>query len=186
MEKLGKILKIVLIIAIVCVLVLLTVNIVKSDHKELQELTRTDSFEGAYAISSQIRTHLPQNEGFSENGGVFAYSLYYIEESGYIQVTVRYNKRHMDDIKQSYAEFDESKIHFTLTDTNGKLYKAKVVEKASKYHYEYFKLEFTNIDFKDTDLTLNMVIDVLSEVIGKQNSVVLHKKDQMYVTHTIE
>ena len=186
MEKLGKILKIALIIAILSVLVLLAINIFKSDHREFEELSRTDSFESAYAKSSEIRTHIPgENEGFSENGGVFAYSLYYIEDSGYLQITVRYNKRHMDDIKQKYPDFNESEIHYTLTDTNGKEYIPNVAFTESKYHYEYAKLEFTDVDFTDTDLTLNMVIDVLSDVIGNQNSVTIHKSKQSYVVYQL-
>ena len=179
MENLGKILKVVLIIAIVSVLALLLVNIFKSDNKELEDLEKTDAFNLAYEASNDLRTHIAgDNEGFSQNGGLYAYSLYYIEKSGYIQITVRYNERHMDDIENSYKDFDRSKIYYTLTDEKGNTYTPTVLDSASKYHYKYFKLEFENVDFTDTSLKLNMVIDVLDDKIGDQNSVVVHKKGQ--------
>ncbi len=177
MSRIGKILKIVLIVSIVSVLALLIVNIVKSDNKELQELnTDSEAFKSAYAVSSDIRTHTPgTNDGFSENGGVYSYSLYYIESSKYLQITVRYNERHMDEISQSYKDFDSSKIHYTLTDSNGRLYEPTILDTAEKYHYKYFKLEFTDVDFEAKTLSLNMIIDVLSDVVGTKNSVVIHQ-----------
>lgn len=184
MSNLGKILKIVLIVAIVLVLVLLSVNIFKSDNKELEDLIKSDAFNTAYEASNDLRTHVAgDNDGFSENGGVYAYSLFYIEKSGYIQITVRYNERHMDDISASYKDFDKSKIHYTLTDENGNTYTPTVLDTASKYHYQYFKLEFTGVDFTDTSLKLNMVIDVLSDIIGDQNSIVIHKSEQKSIPY---
>ena len=185
MQKLGKILKIVLIVAIIAVIALLAVNMIKSNHKELEELTITENLKKAYANSSDLRTHSPTDEGFSPNGGLYAYSLVYIEKEGYLQLTVRYNTRHMDDIANTYHDFDESKIHYTLTDNKGNTYTPEIVDKASKYHYEYFKLEFTNVDFTDTELTLNMIIDVLSEVIGDKNSVVLHKSGEQSLPYQL-
>lgn len=179
MAKLGKILKIVLVISILSVLALLAVNMMKQDHKELEELVKTDAFNEAYLVSSDVRTHAPGgNNGFSENGGLYSYSLYYIESAGYLQITVRYNEKHMADVKENYPTFDVDTIRYTLSDQNGTVYDATVVKTASKYHYEYLKLEFTGVDFGENTLKLNMVIDVLSDVIGEKNSVVLHKPDQ--------
>lgn len=180
MSKIGKILKIVLIVAIVSVLALLIVNIIKSDHKELEKLNLdSEKIKNAISISDDIRTHTPgDNDGFSENGGVYAYSLYYIEDAGYLQITVRYNERHMDDIANSYPEFDKEKIHYVLKDDKGNSYAPTVLDEAEKYHYKFFKLEFTNVDFKDTSLTLSMEIDVLNDVIGEQNSIVIHTSGQ--------
>ena len=188
MNKLGKILKIVLIVAIISVLALLFINIIKSDHKEFEELNQdSEGFKAAYGISTDIRTHIAgDNDGFSENGGLYAYSLYYIEKAGYLQITVRYNERHMDDIASSYKDFDPDKIHYTITDENGNIYTPTVLDSASKYHYQYFKLEFTNVDFTDTSLKLNMIIDVLSDVIGDQNSIVIHKSGRNSIPYTIK
>ena len=179
MFRLGKLLKKVLIIAIIAVLGLLAFNMMKQDHKELEELIKTDAFNEAYLVSNDVRTHAPGgNNGFSENGGLYSYSLYYIESAGYLQITVRYNEKHMADVKENYPTFDVDTIHYTLTDQNGTKYDATVVKTASKYHYEYLKLEFTGVDFGENTLKLNMVIDVLSDVVGDKNSVVLHKPDQ--------
>jgi hypothetical protein len=187
MGKLGKILKIVLVFAIISVLGLLAVNMIKQEHKELEELQKTDAFNSVYQVSSDVRTHVPgESNGFSENGGLYSYSLYYIESAGYIQITVRYNEKHMDDIKANYPDFDMNTIHYTLTDDKGNTYAPTVVDKASKFHYEYFKLEFTGVDFKDTALKLNMVIDVLSDVVGEKNSVVIHKAGQTSIPYEVK
>jgi hypothetical protein len=84
-------------------------------------------------------------------------------------------ERHMDEISQSYKDFDSSKIHYTLTDSNGRLYEPTILDTAEKYHYKYFKLEFTDVDFEAKTLSLNMIIDVLSDVVGTKNSVVIHQ-----------
>ena len=187
MSKIGKILKIVLIAAMLSVFALLAVNIFKSDNKELEAIsTDSDAFKSAYAVSSNIRTHTPDNDGFSENGGVYAYSLYYIEDSGYLQITVRYNQKHLDDVASSYKDFDESKIYYTLSDDAGNTYTPAVLDTAQKYHYKYFKLEFKCVIFEDTTISLNMVIDVLSDVIGEKSTVVLHKSGQASVPVTLE
>ncbi len=176
MQKLGKILKIVLIVAIVAVVTLLAINMYKSGYKELEDLAITDNLKIAYANKSDLRTHKPEDDGFSPNGGLYSYSLAYIESQGYLQITVRYNERHMDDIKDNYPDFDVSKIHYTLTDANGNTYTPNVIAESSKFHYQYYKLEFTGVDFTSEKITLHMIIDVLNDVIKDQNSVVLHKK----------
>lgn len=178
MQRLGKILKIVLIVAIVAVVALLAINMYKSGHKELEELVITDSFKTAYANKSDVQTHKPQDDGFSPNGGLYSYSLAYIESQGYLQITVRYNERHMDDIKESYPDFDKDAIYYTLTDKEGNVYEATKIAEASKFHYQYYKLEFTGVNFASEELTLNMIIEALNDVIDDKSSVVVHKKGQ--------
>ena len=182
----GKILKVVLIVAILSVLVLLGINIFKADNKAYDGITITDEFKEAYKISSDIRTHeASQNSGFSPNGGLYCYGVYYIEESGYLQLLIRYNKKHMDEISESFPDFKEEDIRFTLTDNNGKVYNPKIVDSATKYHYVNFILEFTDIDFKDATLTLNMIIDVIADKVGKDNSVTIHKSNQNSVEYKL-
>ena len=178
MDKLGKILKIVLIVAIVAVILLLAINMFKSSHRELENIIITDELRNAYASTSDIRTHKPADDGFSPNGGLYAYSLAYIESEGYLQVTIRYNERHMDDIAERYPTFDRTAISYTLTDENGKTYTPRVLEKEEKFHYQYRRLEFTGVDFSAKQLTLNMIIDEIADVVKDQSSVVLHKKDE--------
>lgn len=184
-KHIGKILKIVLIVAIIAVIALLAVNMARSSHKELEDVIASPSFKEAYAVSTDLRTHPLVDDGFSPNGGVYAYSLVYIEQAGYIQLTVRYNNRHMDDVAKNYPDFDKSLIRYTLTDANGVVYTPAVLESASKYHYEYFKLEFTGVDFSTTSLTLNMIIDALSEVIGEKNSLVIHTQGEQYLPYAL-
>lgn len=186
MKTVGKILSVVLAIAIVAVLALLAVNMFKSSYKGLEDIQITDNFKNAYAISTDLRTHTPgESDGFSENGGLYSYTMVYIEEAGYLQITVRYNERHMDDIEQNFSDFDMSKIHYVLTDNKGNTHTPSIVAQDSKYHYQYFKLEFTNIDFTDTELTLSMVIDAISDVVGSKSSIVIHTSKSEYLPYSL-
>ena len=178
MQNLGKILKTVLIVAIISVVALLAVNMYKSSYKALEDAIVTSDFKQAYAVSQEVMTHDPADKGFSENGGLYAYSLAYIEKSGYVQITVRYNDRHMDDVAKEYPTFNPRNIYYTITDSNGVTYNSRIIESESKFHYNYAKIEFTGVDFTADKLVLNMVIDELSAVIGSDNSVVLHKRGE--------
>ena len=186
MKKVGTILKIVLIVAIVSVLALLVVNMIKSDYKGLDDIAVTDNFKNAYNVSTDIRTHVPgNNNGFSENGGLYAYKMVYIEQAGYLQLTVRYNEKHMDDIADNFADFEMAKIHYVLKDNKGNTYTPVVVSQESKYHFQYFKLEFTGIDFTDSELTLSMVIDVIDDVVGSKSSILIHTPDSEYLPYSV-
>ena len=176
MGKLTKIIKLVFVIALVAFLAALFLRICQSDHKALEDIKITDKFIEAYKEDSNIRTHAV-NDGFSENGAVFAYSLVYMKDAGYIQVTVRYNTRHIDEVILSYPEFKEESIRYELVDKNGKTYAPNIIGEEAKYNYHYFKLEFTNVDFSTENLSVKMILDGIDINVGDKSTLVVHRSD---------
>ena len=127
MDKFVKIIKFIFVLALIAVLAALFIRIYQSDYKALEDVNISDSFISAYEKDSDVRTHAV-NDGFSENGSVYAYSLVYMKDGGYIQFTVRYNKRHIDEVKLSYPEFDENNIRYELVSEDGRIYTPTILK----------------------------------------------------------
>ena len=184
MGKLTKTIKLVFVIALVAFLAALLLRICQSDHKALEDIKITDKFIEAYKEDSNIRTHAV-NDGFSENGAVFAYSLVYMKDAGYIQVTVRYNTRHIDEVIKAHPEFKEEYIRYTVTDGNGNVYTPNIIERDAKYNYKYFKLEITDIEDFNTTFTVNMHLDNIDEEISKKNVLIIHRADDTSIAYEL-
>ena len=157
-KRIGSAIRIILGIALFVFIGALVFRMCQASYKGLEETVVTPSLKSAYAISDDIRTHAVNDE-FSENGAVYAYSLVYIEQGGYLQLSVRYNQRHIDEVKLSYPQFDEKNIKYQLVDANGTVYTPLVIDKLEKYNYTYFKLEFEGVDFSTNTLSVRMVLD---------------------------
>lgn len=211
-SRISKIVNMCLLIALFTFIIAFMFRMCQSSHKEFKELYITDSFKEAYAISQDIRTHAAGTE-FSENGALYAYSFVYIPDAQYIQITVRYNNRHIDEVinslnnNEAYLYGDEAKqytiddinIFYTLTDFHGKEYTPNVLDQKSKFNYTYFKLEFTGVDFDDASLSVNMMLEntAQKEINGKKtliyslgslyNSGTLecHSKDDMHIPYKL-
>lgn len=160
MEKTGKFIKIFCSVALVAFLALLFFVVFQNSSKPLKNTYITEPFKKAYENSSDVRTHAFIEE-FSENGGIYAYSLTYIPDSGYLQFTVRYNYRHIDEIREEYPNFKNEYIKYVLKDSDGNEYQANIVDEKDKFHYHYLKLEFTGVDFEASELKLIMVLETL-------------------------
>ena len=171
--KFVKVIKYIFVIALIAFLAALFLRVCQSDYKGLEDVNITDNFISAFKQDSDVRTHAV-NDTFSENGGVFAYSLVYMKDAGYLQLTVRYNTRHTDAVKESYPDFTEDQIRYTLTDSNGKTYTPKVIDSERRFNYQYFKLEFTDIESFDRDLKINMIFDV-DEKLNEKSTLVVHR-----------
>ncbi|MBQ8392937.1 MAG: hypothetical protein IJX51_04105 [Clostridia bacterium] len=184
MDKLSKIIKYIFVIALIAFLAVLFLRICQSDHKALEDIKITDNFIKAYEKDSDIRTHAV-NDGFSENGAVFAYSLVYMEDAGYLQLTVRYNVRHMDEVKESYPDFSEENIKYVLKDGKGKVYEPKIIDEERKYNYQYYKLEFTDIDTFDSDLRIYMILGDIEENVSSKNILVIHRHDDTSIPYEL-
>ena len=183
MDKFVKIIKFIFVLALIAVLAALFIRIYQSDYKALEDINISDSFISAYEKDSDVRTHAV-NDGFSENGSVYAYSLVYMKDSGYMQFTVRYNTRHIDEVRETYPEFKNENIKYVLIDGEGNTYEANVLEAVDKFNYCYFKLEFTDIPDFATDLKVKMVLEGLPEDLNKKSVLTVHRADDTSIQYT--
>ena len=207
----SRIINICLTVALFSFIVAFIFRMCQSSHKEFKDTYITNSFKEAYSISQDVRTHAAGTE-FSENGALYAYSLVYIPKAQYMQVTVRYNNRHISEVIDSLNSneivlkgedastytLEDINILYSLTDSKGKEYTPSVLDKKEKFNYTYFKLEFTGVDFDNTSLTINMLLENTEqkEINGKNtlvyslgsiyNSGALecHSKDDMHIPYS--
>ena len=183
MDKFVKIIKFIFVLALIAVLAALFIRIYQSDYKALEDINISDSFISAYEKDSDVRTHAV-NDGFSENGSVYAYSLVYMKDGEYIQFTVRYNTRHIDEVRETYPEFKNENIKYVLIDGEGNTYEANVLEAVDKFNYCYFKLEFTDIPDFATDLKVKMVLEGLPEDLNKKSVLTVHRADDTSIQYS--
>ena len=195
----GRIINICLTVALFSFIIAFMFRMCQSSHKEFKEAYITDNFKEAYTISQDVRTHAAGTE-FSENGALYAYSFVYIPEAKYMQITVRYNNRHIDEVIKSLNN-NEKIIHgegakiytsedinilYSLTDSKGKEYKPSVLEKKEKFNYTYFKLEFTGVDFENTSLNINMMLENTEETELEGKKTLIYKSGSAYNSGALE
>ncbi len=183
-KKVGAIIKIALTVALFVFIGALVFRMCQASHKGLENTHISPAFKEAYAISEDVRTHAVNDE-FSENGAVYAYSLVYIEEGGYLQLSVRYNIRHIEEVKLTYPDFDEKNIRYELIDANGKAYAPTILADEEKYNYHYLKLEFTGVDFSTDKLSIKMILDGIDIKVGEKSTLTVHYKDDTYIPYTL-
>lgn len=178
MNKFAKIIKYIFIIALVAFLAAFFLRVCQSDYKGLEDISITDDFVSAYKEDNNVRTHaVNDNGGFSKNGAIFAYSFVYMEDTGYFQFTIRYNTRHMDEVKETYTDFSEEQIYFVITDSKGNTYEPKTIDSERKYNYQFYKLEVASIEDFNVDFTVKMILGDLPENVSEKNVLILHKSD---------
>ena len=183
-KKIGFIIKTALTIALFTFIGALIFRMCQASYQSLDETVITDEFKSAYGVDSDIRTHAITDE-FSENGAVYAYSLVYMKDAGYLQFTVRYNTRHIDEVKETYPEFDEKNIRYTLVDGNEKEYIPTILETDDTFNYRYFRLEFTDVDFSTANLSIKMHLDGIDINVGSKSTLVVHKKDSTSIPYEL-
>ena len=182
MQRVGRIIKIILTVSLFIVIAALIFRMCQASHKALEEVNITSALKEAYRLDKDIRTHAVNDE-FSENGAVWAYSLVYSEKAGYLQITVRYNVRHIDEVRASYPEFKDENIRYALIDGNGKEYAPKIIEEKELFNYRYFKMEFTGVDFSTNDLSIKMILDGIDIKVGEKSTLVIHRKSDTYLPY---
>ena len=128
MDTAGKIIKIVLTVSLFIVIAALIFRMCQASHKALEDTVITPAFKEAYKVDKDVRTHAVNDE-FSENGAVWAYSLVYSESGGYLQITVRYNIRHIDEVRATYPEFKDESIRYELVDGKANHTSQKLLKK---------------------------------------------------------
>ncbi len=202
-NKISRTINIFLTVVLFAFIAALLFRMCQSSHKEFESLYITDNFKEAYSISNDLRTHAAGTE-FSENGALYAYSFVYIPDAKYMQITVRYNKRHIDEViaslnsneKQLYKEnaksytVDDINIFYNMVDSNEIEYTPTVLDKKEKFNYTYLKLEFTGVDFKDTGLNINMMLENVTEydldVNGNTKKTLIYKEGSIFNSGTLE
>lgn len=183
---LGKIISWVFIIALIVILSVLFLRMCQQNYKAMEDITINDAFKEAYSISSDVRTHAINDE-FSGNGSFYGYSLYYIEEAGYVQFCVRYNLNQLDTLKEEYPTFKG--VYFVLRDSEGNEYEPTVLGEETKNKYVYLKLEYRFKDgeysFKDSDLVARMKIKGVDYDFDSKgyNDLIIHKKDDSSIAY---
>ena len=183
-KRVGAIIKTTLTVVLFVFIGALIFRMCQASHQALEKTVITEEFKSAYKLDNDIRTHAVTEE-FSENGAVYAYSLVYMKKAGYLQFTVRYNTRHIDEVKQTYPEFDEKNIRYTLVDAKGKEYKPNVLETDEAYNYKYFKLEFTDVNFESDNLSVKMHLDGIDINMGTKSTAIVHKKDSTSIPYQL-
>ncbi len=183
-KRVGAIIKTTLTVVLFVFIGALIFRMCQASHQALEETVITEEFKSAYKLDNDIRTHAVTEE-FSENGAVYAYSLVYMKKAGYLQFTVRYNTRHIDEVKKTYPEFDEKNIRYTLVDAKGKEYKPNVLETDEAYNYKYFKLEFTDVNFESDNLSVKMHLDGIDINVGTKSTAIVHKKDSSSIPYQL-
>ena len=183
-KKIGFIIKTTLTVALFVFIGALIFRMCQASYQALEDTVITDNFKNAYKIDKDIRTHAVVDE-FSENGAVYAYSLVYMKEAGYLQFTVRYNTRHIDEVRQTYPDFDDKNIRYTLIDDKEREYTPVVLESDEAFNYRYFRLEFTDVDFDAANLSVKMHLDGIDINMGAKSTLVIHKKDSTSIPYSL-
>ena len=183
-KKIGKIIKLTLTVVLFVFIGALIFRMCQASHQALKDTVITEEFKGAYGYDNDVRKHAITEE-FSENGAVYAYSLVYMEKAGYLQFTVRYNTRHMDEVKASYPEFDMNNVRYVLVDGNGKEYTPNVLAVEDKYNYRYFKLEFADVSFSTENLSVEMRLEGIDINMGTKSTLEIHKKDSTSIPYDL-
>lgn len=142
--------------------------IMSGDKSTLDDFKITDTSKATYAENGELTVKTLKLKDKLGGAGYFcAYSMYYVEETGELQVTVRYNvsavdytavesdedfeflllkrKTPLDLAKLSDAEGDLKQAN-TFTRFDGEYLRPVSTEKASKYKlYRFKKLVFENV-----------------------------------------
>ena len=187
MKKTLKIIATVFVFTVIGALIVRA--LISNDKTVFDEFTVTEESKAAYAETGSLTVDTLDLKHFiSMNGYFSAYSLYYVEETGELQVTVRYNdsaleytktKKHEDitfmllkrvesvDLTgKSVSDIDEEN-QFKLYD--GEYYLGETVEAKSRWGlYNYRKLIFKNVELSGDDFNL----DDLAVVMAPKGAVV--------------
>ena len=181
-HRVGVIIKTTLTIVLFVFIGALIFRMCQASHQAIEDTIITDAFKEAYKKDTDVRTHAIVDE-FSENGAVYAYSLVYMKEAGYMQFTVRYNTRHMDEVRESYPDFDMKNIKYELVDEKGTVYTPRVLTTDDAFNYRYFRLEFTDVNFSAQALSVRMLLDGIDINMGTKSTLLIHKKDSTSIPY---
>ena len=192
MKKTLKIIATVFVFTVIGALIVRA--IISSDKSVFDEFTVTSDSKSAYSESSTLTVDTLDLKHFiSMNGYFSAYSLYYVEETGELQITIRYNNSALEYTKakshedidfmllkraepvdltgKSVSDIDEEN-QFKLYD--GEYYLGETAEAKSRWGlYNYRKLVFKNVELSGDDFNM----DDLAIVMAPKGAVVPTEED---------
>lgn len=171
-----KIIKTTLIVILVTIIAAFSIRafVISTDKGTFDEFFVTDASKEAYKNGGKLTVDtLKLKDKMGGNGYFCAYSLYYVEETGELQVTVRYNKSALEYTKSKSHEdiefglliretpedlsyVDGVKAENTVFDLYDGEYKLPdAVETKTKYGglYTYKKLIFNNVKLTGESFT---------------------------------
>lgn len=170
-KKAAKYISLVLLFGVIAALVVRVM--ISSDYSVFDDFTVTDASRDAYAESSSLSVYeRPMKDRLAESGYFSAYSLFFVKETGEVQVSVRYNTSALGytdtDTEEELRfwlvlrdasasgesdESDTSSKEARLNGFKGTYYSPASEESKERYgFYRYRKLIFENIPLSDEDL----------------------------------
>ncbi|MBO4355430.1 MAG: hypothetical protein J5850_01065 [Clostridia bacterium] len=87
--------------------------------------------------------------------GTFSFNnLVYVPSSKELQITVRYNRKAVESLKETLmlTEVDKEPFFFALEDLNGNYYSSYYFTSFSRFTYEYRRLVFKDVDLSNVDM----------------------------------
>ncbi len=124
--------------------------IVSTDKSAYDEFTVTDTSRAAYTDGELEVGQLGLKDKISASGYFCAYSLYEIDETGEVQVTVRYNRSALTYTNTESEDSIGFRLHISQSEAEGtgKYYDPVSVETTKRWWglYTYRKLIFENVD----------------------------------------
>ena len=167
MKIFGKAAKILLVLFVLVLMTMMGVRMYQtSDQNPLSQLSPT--LAQAQADGCTVMTY-HQSDPLSDDGVVYAYAVYYVKETGDLQLTFRYSTRLIDRIRQIHPEFSDKDISFSISAVKGEdtvvEYKGELLDTTDKYIYRYKQLLFHDVSFENIDAILaNIYFEIIEEV----------------------
>lgn len=175
------------ILLIIIGLIIVRIGIMQ-DKSAFDDFKITEKSAAAYAEKGDLTVRtLKLKDKISSSGLFCAYSMYYVEETGELQVTVRYNNRSLDGIdieneeqlsftlfeheadkeSESSADAEEDEIKFY---SDGNYYEPVSVETKTKYGlYSFRKLIFEDIELTEEKMNNYDLLVVMESAEAKKS-----------------
>lgn len=168
MKKVFRALKICIVIAIFAVIALLIGRIMLSNHypSGMKELYASENLLSACADGGrvEVRTQaLLYSYDDPRDTRLMANHFYYAPSVGEVQVTVRYNVSILEkvkedfDLKEAPAPSADLFAFFLVDEKNGDLYPLSHIETDSYQMYQYAKLVFSGVEFREETENLCLI-----------------------------
>ncbi len=168
MKKIFRILKICIVLAIFSVIALLIGRIMLSNHypSGMKDLYPSQNLQAACADGARIEVRtqaLLYSYDDPKDTRLMANHFYYAPAAKEVQVTVRYNTSILEKVKEDFG-LDEVPqpsadlfVFFLADEKNGVVYPLTHMETDSYLMYQYAKLVFSGVEFREETENLCLI-----------------------------